>query len=304
MKFAFPATLGIAFAMSLPAFAEDPVPATPPPPSASTAPADGVTTPAPGVAPVTADGTTTPTPTLSPAPVTPAPQGDDSKAPMPGAPGVMTQAAPDNSGFFVGLSGGPFWLENFSVSSGDLSINYRFNNGWGLNLPLGYQWSNGLSLSVSVGYENADFEQLTGNYLGHSQGAATNGSVHLIPILANVGYKVNIVGGLNWYIGVGAGVAYTDTSFTSFDDFGAHSITFGELGSTGNHPTAVLGGLNNSNWDFAFEAFSGLGYDFTPNFGMQVGYRYTRVNDSFSVNGNSGGAFNGSTVELGITIKF
>jgi len=304
MKFTFLATLSLILVLGLkaPAFADDAAtPPTPPAPGLAPGPADSAAAPAPGVAPVTADSTTTPAPIVTPSTATPA-AGDDTKAP---SPAVMAPAtAPNNSGIFIGIEAGPFWLQNFSVSSGDLGINYRFKNGWGLNVPLGYQFDNGLSVSFSIGYDNNDFQQLTGSYEGHSQGAATNGSVHLLPILFNVGYKLQIVGGLNWYIGAGVGAAYTDTSFTSFDDSGERSITFGELGQTGSHPTAVLGGLDNSSWNFAFEAFTGLGYDFTPNIGVQVGYRYTRVNDSFTVNGSSGGAFNGSSVELGVTFKF
>lgn len=142
-----------------------------------------------------ADDAAAPSPAVAPSASASVPsQGYDSKAPAPIAPTAVAPA-PDNSGFFIGMEGGFFWLENFSVDSGGLGINYRFNNGWGLNLPLGYQFDNGLSLSISIGYDNADFEQLTGTYQGYSQGAATNGSVHLVPILANVSYKLHLVGG-------------------------------------------------------------------------------------------------------------
>jgi len=298
MKSALLTVLGVATALASTALAD-----VPPAPTETPAPAVPVDATAPASAPA-------PDPYLGSASSTPAPAGDAvAQAPASGplppdsskSPYTTTTAMPaaSTAGFIVGIDGGAFWLQDFTVSSGPIGLNFKFKTGFGIDVPLGYDFGNGFSLFLDVGYDRSDFQQLTGHYDGYSQNAATGGSLSFVPVMANAAYSFNLTANFHWYLGVGVGAVYSRASFSGFDVPATRTINFGQLGES-----ATIGGISDSTWSFGFQAFSGFAFDFSPNASVHVGYKYLRINDSVSVNGSSNSGFNSSLVELGFTFKF
>ncbi|MDB6140764.1 MAG: pagN [Verrucomicrobiaceae bacterium] len=217
------------------------------------------------------------------------------KAPQP----VVDAAPPSQAGFFIGAEGGGFWLND--VSAGSLPhVDVKFKDGYGYDVPVGYDFGNGLSLGVSAGYDKADFKSVTGSVGGSSQSAATHGEMQFIPVMGNLSYSVKLVGNLSWNIGAGAGAVRTRAKFTAFDSPADRSITFGQLGGA----TSVFGGLDDTRWDFGFQAFSGLSYEIVPGASINVGYHYLRTNDKMTVNGDSASDFSGHMAVAGFVWKF
>jgi opacity protein-like surface antigen len=200
----------------------------------------------------------------------------------------------DSQGGFMGIDAGAFWLQDFSISSSP-SVDFKFKTGWGVTVPFGYDFGNGFMVSASVGYSESRIDGVIGSASGHSQTAQVNGGFDFVPIMANVGYKVRLGGGFNWYVGAGAGGVYSKGTFGAYDDPANRSITYGQLGET-----AIFDGLSDSKWSFGFTAFTGISFDISSSTSLNLGYRYLWINDTVSVNGQAGSDFSGHTVELGL----
>ena len=165
---------------------------------------------------------------------------------------------------------GPFWLQSVSAGSGSLSVDFRFKPQWGVTIPLGWELGNGFSAAFSGGWYGASISGVVGRSGGSSQAAAVNGGISFVPIMASVSWRTHLMGGLQWYLGLGAGGVRTNGTFRAYDNASAKSITYGQLGG----PTAVFGGLDGASWSFGFEAFTGFAYEFSETTSLTLGYRY------------------------------
>ncbi len=201
-------------------------------------------------------------------------------------------------GAFIGVDAGAFWLQDLSAGN-PFGVDFKFKTGWGVTVPIGYDFGNGLSISFSAGYYDARFDGVVGHFDGSTQAAQINGGQTFVPLMANVAYKINLTSSIHWYLGAGAGAVYSDSSFSAYDNPGAHSITYGQLGGR----TAFFDGLSDKSWAFGFQAFTGISFDLSPTTSLNVGYRFLHVNDNYSVNGSTTSDFNGHSVELGLTWK-
>ncbi len=208
-------------------------------------------------------------------------------------------ASSSSAGTLIGVDAGAFWLQDFTVNGGPLSVDFKFKTDWGITVPLGYDFGNGFSLFASIGYYSSGIDGLVGNVGGRSQTAQVNGAMEFVPILANASYKLPLGGGFNWYLGAGVGTVYSKGTFSAYDNPGAQSISYGQLGGA----TAFFGGLSDTSWNFEFTAFTGLSYDISPNASLNLGYRFQHINDSVSVNGESSSDFNGHSLEIGFSLK-
>lgn len=225
----------------------------------------------------------------------------------------------DSAGFFLGLNSGAFWLSDLSATSGSLRVDFKFKTEWGLTIPVGYDFGNGLSAFLTVGYYKSAYESKGPNngpsvnspghvissgliaYLGdQSQSAQSGGDLSFVPIMFNTAYQVTFLEHAHWYAGAGIGIVREDAEFTHFDFPETDSIVFGALHG-GVHQ---FGGMSGTSWEFAFQLFTGLSYDFSPNLTANIGYRFLDMGGGITVDGNSTGSYTGQSVEGGLTFKF
>ena len=232
---------------------------------------------------------------------------------------VTTTPSANAAGFILGADAGVFWLKDMSATSGPFRAEFKFDTGWGIDVPIGYDFGNGFSAFASIGYYDTSYKSkgsnngpgvnsggnvipsgLIGYYNGESQSAQSGGDLNFLPIMFNLSYSVNFAPNFHWYFGGGAGVVRESADFTHFDFPASDSIVFGAL-NAGVHQ---FGGMNGTDWEFAFQFFTGLSYDFTPNASVNVGYHYLNMAGGITVDGNSTGHYQGSSVEAGVTFKF
>lgn len=196
--------------------------------------------------------------------------------PPPPAP-VTTPAPASDAGFFVGVKGGFFWLQDESAQQGGISADVNFKTGWGVTLPIGYDFGNGFSVAFTAGYYEAGIDSIDITS-GSSRGSVSaNGEVQLVPLMANASYHVKLVDNLHWYVGAGLGTVHNEVSV---DSVGGQNI-----------------GYDQSGWDFGFQAFTGLRYELTEQTSLNLGYRFLHVN-------SDGDDHNGHSLEIGVSWRF
>lgn len=72
---------------------------------------------------------------------------------------------------------------------------------------------------------------------------------------------------------VGAGIGMVRTTISGFTDFGT---------STAAPVPAFAYGDDNSEWNFAWALYAGLGFEITPNLTLELAYRYLDIGDAES----------------------
>lgn len=206
--------------------------------------------------------------------------------------------AQNNSGVTLGAEIGDFWVPSLSLGA-PLTVDMKFKNGWGFDVPLGYDFGNGFALSLSAGYDKVDFQSVTGILGGSRQSASTSGTMKMYPVMANAAYSIQLAKRLSWTLGGGVGAVYNNTAFKTFDDDSDKSITFGRLG----YAKAVFDGMDDTSWNLGLQATTGLSFQMTSNASLNLGYHYLHTSDKISVNGDSGN-ITGHMASLGLLWKF
>ncbi len=205
-----------------------------------------------------------------------------------------------NAGFFADFELSAFHLNSFSLGD-PLKVDLKFKDGWGSSLGLGYDFGNGFSAMVSGGYYRGYYDQLTLHEAGISQDANTWGNVSFSPFLVGGAYTFKIVGNLSWYIGGGAGPVHEAASWPPYDrPRGERTLHFNKF----HNAPAHLDGFTDESWEFGFQAFTGLGYQWNPRTMIKLGYSYMYVDSRMAVNGDSGPALQAQTIQLGVVWKF
>lgn len=178
---------------------------------------------------------------------------------------TMTKASePIGERFYIDLNGGALFLEDAS----DVS----FETGWGINAAFGVNLGHGLSLELDGGYYTADVDGFDGRdeFFGEDFG----GDVEIVPILANLKYTHPVTQYFNFYVGVGAGAVYTQSTAS----IGSFSVSDDE-------------------WDFAFQGMAGLSIPLSEVLSLDVGYRFIGT-------GFNSDELRAHQVEAGINFKF
>jgi opacity protein-like surface antigen len=161
---------------------------------------------------------------------------------------------------------------------------------------VGYQWNNWLRFDVTGEYRsNAHF---------HGQQVATFGSI-ILPddyhasknealFLVNAYVDLGTWWCVTPFIGAGIGGSYN--TINSFVDTGATQAGLG-----GGSILSTTYGADNSKWSFAWALHAGLAYQVTPNFTVEMAYRYVNLGDAKTGPTNS---FDGVTVVNGTPFEF
>ena len=205
-------------------------------------------------------------------------------APTP--PPQTAAPTPAPGGFFFGTDAGPFWLQQASGHIGGVSADVRFRTGWGIDVPVGYNFGNGFKAFLSFGYDEAGLNAGHLNINGRDYGATLQGNAQFVPIMANGSYSFTLAEHLHWDIGAGLGTVDYKSPIDGINGYGI--------------PTGALN--TGSKWVFGFQAFTGLSYDITQNFSVNLGYRYLYINQARD--NLSGGNGNGHSLLGGITVTF
>lgn len=136
---------------------------------------------------------------------------------------------------------------------------------WNVGVGVGYKFNQYFRTDFTLDYETP------GEFYGRANCVATCGATDYSEETANIsawsglvnGYvDLGTYGGLTPYVGAGIGASYLRTSGTETSNGGNYS--------------------GDDTWNFAWALMAGASYAFTPNWSMDVGYRYINLGDARS----------------------
>ena len=177
---------------------------------------------------------------------------------------VAAQAQSPQPGIYIGAEGGVNWLLNTTISG----VNVSPQTGWAVGGVIGYDF-----VGPRVEIEGVYRQNNTNLW---APGAAVNGQVGQLGILANLLYDFMPGSVITPYIGAGAGVAFVDSNSS--------------LGST----------------QFAYQGIIGVSYNVDTNFRINLDGRYYGTTNP-SVNtawGSTTWSNNNFSLMLGLQLKF
>ena len=177
---------------------------------------------------------------------------------------VAAQAQSPQPGIYIGAEGGVNWLLNTTISG----VNVSPQTGWAVGGVIGYDF-----VGPRVEIEGVYRQNNTNLWV---PGAAINGQVGQLGILANLLYDFMPGSVITPYIGAGAGVAFVDSNSS--------------LGST----------------QFAYQGIIGVSYNVDTNFRINLDGRYYGTTNP-SVNtawGSTTWSNNNFSLMLGLQMKF
>jgi opacity protein-like surface antigen len=184
----------------------------------------------------------------------------------------------------IGISNeraGSFWQEGFGANPAPLSVQQvtkEFSGAGIFGLGFGYEFNSWLRFDVTGEYRSS------ASFRGYDIATAANGTT-IIPEHPTVNKTEWVFLG-NMYIDlgtwwsitpfVGAGVGVANVRLNGFNDFAIASLD-PVLGATLlNANNAAPDG---SKWNFAWAIHAGLAYNVTPNFVVELAYRYLDMGD-------------------------
>lgn len=140
------------------------------------------------------------------------------------------------------------------------------------NGRVGYEWTSGGNYSQSLFLEVG--------WLDSNEGS----SLEAIPVTLNYEYKRALTRCLNFYIGGGVGVAFTDSDSESIDP---------------NKPSSPPLVSSSDDTVFAVQAFAGLTYCITQSIELYGGVRYLWTDDP-----DNGSGLDDWSIGAGLRVKF
>ena len=175
---------------------------------------------------------------------------------LAGALVAATAGAQPASGQFYGKAFGGFTIpqnDDFTLGAkapavGSVATGLDYDTGYTAGLAAGYQFTPSLAFEVEYAYRNADADL---------KRLATSGTVRSNAFMANAIYSFPAMGQTGaWrpYVGFGIGAAdakYDPDGFGSFD----------------------------SDYNFAYQAITGVSYDITPQWSLNGEVRFFGIND-------------------------
>lgn len=205
--------------------------------------------------------------------------------------------AAENTGFYIGVSGGYVIPQTMTISdpdSGAYLMDAKLKNGYLAGVTAGWltPFTNRI-LAMELEYNyifGTDFDN--GKIVDFGAGPATlDGTNKIHALLAN--FKARYPQGrFHPYAGFGVGYAYVqvgDITATSAEGYG----TMRTLGASGGA--------------FCWQLLAGLDFDITPNLGVGIGYKYFVTKPTIGSEGDeiySEADYKASIVTLGLTYTF
>ena len=183
---------------------------------------------------------------------------------------------PSDAGWYFSLDGGALWMNDADVNTSFGTADLNFDVGWGVNGAVGYHFDSGINLDLSAGYLRAEFDSIGGS----RRSINIDGDLNMVPITLNLSYDLKLTERLSFYLGAGAGVAWSELDVNSIGGFD------------------VANGADG--WNFAWQARGGFAYDVSSAVSLNVGYRFVEVEDGLGRFGDS----QGQMAELGLKVPF
>lgn len=154
-------------------------------------------------------------------------------------------------------------------------VDKNFEAGMLFGLGVGYRFNNWLRVDVTGEYRGETGFHGLDIWAGDDGFNNYSGKKSEWLALANVYFDLGTWHGVTPF--VGAGLGFSRVTIHSFKDAG--------IGADDPVPTLAYAGAN-SVWNFAWAVHAGLAYQVTPNFTVELAYRYTHLG-----NGRTGDAF-------------
>jgi opacity protein-like surface antigen len=197
---------------------------------------------------------------VAPAPYYAAPPPYAAPAPYP-PPAPYGYFFPPDAGPYFRAEAGPTIYQNGELKTfgGPASGSVHYRVGAMTDADFGYAFNKYLEAGIELGLNGTTIDNIPGYSLRNAQ-------YYNVPFLANVTFSYPIPHTiLTPYIGGGAG--------------GSDAIFDPDQMSNGSGPgsTAVYGSENDV--VFAWEAYAGLRFQFTPNMSLGIGYKYFATGD-------------------------
>ena len=163
------------------------------------------------------------------------------------------------------VSAGPLWEWFVGGSAGYLvdldEPMYTLHLGMERNRPGGTE-AHSVFLEVGLTTDDTSYQSGPGTLPG-ARTEFADIDLNIIPVTLNYMFKMPITDRLNYYIGIGAGIAVLDSDY-NWSWFQPVTPPFGQ-GQGGDNQTDVR---------FYGHVFTGLSYDFNESFGIHTGVRY------------------------------
>jgi opacity protein-like surface antigen len=166
---------------------------------------------------------------------------------------------------------------------GGIGVGYQFNSWLRFDVTGEYRGKTGFSVSDSFSGRNVGVD-CTGavNPLqdcGFTGGNRNTGSISSMVFLANAYLDLGTWHGLTPFIGVGLGIAQNTVSGLSDQGYATNTVFntgTNVVVATATNPTYGYA-ANGTKSSFAYALMAGLGYDVTPNYKVELGYRYLNL---------------------------
>ncbi|MFO1090604.1 MAG: outer membrane beta-barrel protein [Hyphomicrobiales bacterium] len=171
----------------------------------------------------------------------------------------------------VSVFGGPSWLENAdlngTVNNTNIEADVRYNTGFIVGGSLGYAVTDWARAEVEIAYQNYSYDSARITVQGRHQTVDVNGDLSALTLMGNLWFGLNmlpVVGepvsgaagslGVSPYFGGGIGVGFVDNT--------VHSSPIDDNSTT-----------------FAWQVGAGIRWNFAPQLGMDIGYRFRGLTD-------------------------
>jgi len=182
-----------------------------------------------------------------------------------------TAFAADKGGIYVGVKGGYEYMDHSKSGVSDSKAaatnnnatneSWSDKNGYTVGGALGYNFA-GMGLPV-----RAEAEYLYHNQFKYSATNSTTGAFNakmdIHTVFANFYYDIKTNTAFTPYVGAGLGVAWINQ----------------KVSSTFSGWTAATDDASKTTTNFAWNVGAGVGYSFTDNIILDLGYRYTSFGD-------------------------
>lgn len=183
--------------------------------------------------------------------------------------------------WYLGLSAGPNWLSESTVSGGGTSNDVDFDLGYGILGKAGFGFMNNFRSELELGYRSNDVDST------NASGVSASGDVNAWTLFANLYYDFMPKEKFNPFIGIGLGGARVDVD---------------------NARVNATRVLDDSDTAFAYQGIIGASYALTDNWLLNADYRYTASFSDLNLKTTTGTSVDADwanhAVMIGFTYRF
>ncbi len=206
------------------------------------------------------------------------------------APALAEDAAP-GKGVYIGGNLGAAWFGDADNSGSGINIESEYDTGYMASVAVGYKFDLGLRAEGEASYRRASLDKITSISVGNTNvnvgsGLDGDGDISALAFMANAAYDFKVHPKVIPFLIAGVGAARYDA-----DDIQVQGADL----------------VDDSSWEFAYQAGAGMGYAVTDQLIVEAQYRYFATTDP-SLTTVSGDSFDtemsSHTVMLGARYAF